>query len=628
MAMQEILPDVFRYEDSCHVYIIRRGDRAIAIDFGTGKVLDELGAIGVSGLDWIIHTHHHRDQCVGDKLAVEQGTKIAVPEWEAHYFMEAEHFFGRRSIFHLYNMRTNYYTLRESVPVARLLQDYTEFEWKDIKLEICPAPGHTEGQVALVWDRNSSGSIAFVGDLIRDDGQVQNLHDLQFNYGGWEGMPQTIGALGYLQTFNPTAFFPSHGDAVEQPNEASERLITAMRAWLGFYGGSNDEPGPDNRVAQLDEVIPGVYFSKYTNANHYAIISESGKAMFVDYGPNYSSGLVSNLLHADEGNRFTPHSMPELRALGMTEVDVAIPSHYHDDHITGFHYLARKEGTRIWCYENMVDVLSNPAAEIVGCTVPIPLPIDRAIGEGEEVKWEEFTFTVHHTPGHADYHMTMFCEHEGRRIAFTGDNIFNGGSRDDQGRLNTNWNLIPLNRNRPDDHLKTAECLLEFEPEIILPGHGGPFEIERDDLLKYRDQMAKVPTRFQALIGDRDVNQAMDWYASQVFPYEQSVESGKPVEATVKLKNYDPESANGTITAALPDGWTADHPVQKVHIHGGGKAEVKFTIIPGDRRTGSPGKVPYGFAVEMNGKPLGEPCHGIGNYLRYAYLEPGEVNGK
>jgi len=618
MPLEEILPDVFRYEDSCHVYIIRRGNRAIAIDFGTGRVLDELAGIGVSSLDWIIHTHHHRDQCVGDKLAVAQGTRIAVPEWEAHYFQEAEHFFGRRSIFHLYNMRTNYFTLRESVPVSRVLQDYTTFTWEDVTLEVCPAPGHTEGQIALAWDRGGQ-TVAFVGDLIRDDGRVETLYDLQFNYAGWEGMPQTMGALGYLLTFNPAVFFPSHGGAVEKPAEASERLITAMRSWLGFYGQTKGGMGPDIRAAQLDQVIPDVYFSKYTNANHYVILSETGKAMFVDYGPNYSTGLVSGLLHADESNRFTPHSLPELRAMGMKAVDVAIPSHYHDDHITGFHYLVRKEGTKIWCYENMVDVLSHPAAEIVGCTVPVPLPIDRPISDGEEVEWQEFRFRIYHTPGHADYHMTMFCEHAGRRIAFTGDNIFNGGRTPD-GRLNASWNLIPLNRNRSDDHLKTAERLLEFEPEIICPGHGGPFEITRDDLLAFRDYMADIPSKVQALIGDRDVNRAMDWYWAQVWPYEQGVEPEKPFSATVKVRNYERESANGTITAALPDGWKADHPVQKVHIHGGGSAELTFTIVPGERRAGAPGKVAYGFALELNGKPLGEVCHGIGNYLRYPYL--------
>ena len=51
MAMYELLPDVFLYEDSCNIYVIQRDDKAIAIDFGTERVLDELGSIGVSKLD-------------------------------------------------------------------------------------------------------------------------------------------------------------------------------------------------------------------------------------------------------------------------------------------------------------------------------------------------------------------------------------------------------------------------------------------------------------------------------------------------------------------------------------------------------------------------------------------------
>ena len=616
MAMRELMPDLFLYEDSCHVYIIRRGDRAIAIDFGTGGVLDELSSIGVSHLDWILHTHHHRDQCEGDKLAVANGTKIGVAEWEAHYFLEAEHFWGRRSIFHLYNMRTNYYTLRESVPVERILQDYTTFTWNDVTLEVCPAPGHTEGGIAFILDRGGQ-KVGFVGDLIRDDGQVQTIYDLQMNYGDWEGMSQTAGALAYLRTFNPSVLFPSHGGPVDHPESAIEKLHTAMREWQSFYGVG--DPAPDVTKAQLDPVIPDVYFSKFTNANHYAIVSKSGKAMFVDYGPNYSIGLVSNLLHGDESNRFTPHSLPELRELGMKNVDVAIPSHYHDDHITGFHYLARKENTKIWCYENMVDALERPAAEIVGCTVPVPLTVDRAIADGEEVKWEEFTFRIFYTPGHADYHMTMFCEHEGRRIAFTGDNIFNGESRDEQGRMRMNWNLIPLNRNKPDDHYRTSLRLLEFEPEIICPGHGGPFEVTKDELELFSGRMEQIPAKFQALIGDRDVNQAMDYYWAQVFPYEQAVEPNRPITVTIRIKNYDAASANGTLTAALPEGWTTPTPTQNVHIHARGQTEVEFAVLPGEKRTFGPAKVPFSFALELNGKPLGEVCHGIGNYIRYPY---------
>ena len=618
MALRELLPDLFLFEDSCHVYLIRRGERAIAIDFGTGRVLDELADIGVTGLDWIVHTHHHRDQCEGDHLAVAADTRLAVPEWEAHYFQEAEHFWGRRSIFHLYVMRTNYFTLRESVPVERLLQDYTTFSWQDVTLEVCPAPGHTRGQIALLWDRGSQ-RVGFVGDMIRDDGQVEAIYDLQVNYGGWEGMQESINAMAYLRTLAPSVLFPSHGGAVTEPDAAMARLHDAMVEWMTFYGSTVPTVQPDPARAHLQEIIPDVYFSQYTNANHYAILSRSGKAFFVDYGPNYGIGLMPTQTHADESNRFTPHSLTELRALGMTSVDVAMPSHIHDDHITGFHYLVRKEGTRIWCYENMVDMLEHPTWEVVGCTVPVALPVDRAIADGEEARWEEFVFRVRYTPGHAQHHNTILLEHAGRRIAFTGDNIFNFEGADEQGQRRLNYNLIPMNRNRPDDHLRTAEILLDFEPEIICPGHGGPFSVTRDDLLTYRQTVAQIPAKFQALVGDRSVDRATDYHWARVYPYEQAIEPQRPFTVTVRIRNYEATAVTGTLTAALPDGWSANAPVQRLHAHPGGEAEVEFAIVPNERRAGAPSRVPFAFALELGGKPYGEICHGVGNYLRYPY---------
>lgn len=618
MAMRELLPDFFQYDDSCNVYVIRRGDRAIAIDFGTGGVLKELSAIGVTGLDWIIHTHHHRDQCVGDHLAVAQGVKLAVPEWEAHYFLEAEHFWGRRNLFHLYNMRTNYFTLRESVPVAAFLQDFTKFTWKDVTLEVCPAPGHTQGQVALVWDRGGQ-KLAFVGDLIRDDGQAETLYDFQQGYGGWEGMQHSIGAMGYLRTFGPAKLFPSHGGVVEHPVEAMDKLRTAMRGWMEFYGSTVPNSIPDITKAELQAVIPDVYHSKFSNASHYAIVSKSGKGLFIDYGPNYSNGLVAGVLHADESNRFVPHSLPELRAVGMTKVDVAMPSHLHDDHITGFAYLQRKEGTRFWCYKNMVNLLEHPTSELVGCTVPVPIKVDHAFEENEEVAWEEFRIRVLYAPGHSQHHNMIMLEHEGKRVAFTGDNIFNGGQRDANGRLKLNWNLIPMNRNRPDDHLRTADALLDFEPQFICPGHGGAYEVTREDLLGFRETVAQIPAKFQALVGERNVNRCADFHWARVFPYEQHIEPGKLFSVTVRIRNYDDTSATGTLTAALPAGWTAAVPVQNVHIHAQGETEVEFGILPGEKRLNAPGKTPFAFALELGGKPLGEVCHGIGNYVRYPY---------
>jgi hypothetical protein len=120
-------------------------------------------------------------------------------------------------------------------------------------------------------------------------------------------------------------------------------------------------------------------------------------------------------------------------------------------------------------------------------------------------------------------------------------------------------------------------------------------------------------------VGARDVNRATDFYWARVFPYEQHIEAEKLFHVTVRIRNYDEAPATGKLTAALPVGWTAALPVQNVHIHPQGEAEVEFAILPSEKRLNAPGRTAFSFALELNGKSLGGVCHGVGNYIRYPY---------
>ena len=90
MPFTEIAPDVFRWTDTCNVWVIRDGAAAILIDLGDASVLDALPQIGVTSVEWVLFTHHHREQCQGfPKLAGHsacRGVKIAAPAAERDLF--------------------------------------------------------------------------------------------------------------------------------------------------------------------------------------------------------------------------------------------------------------------------------------------------------------------------------------------------------------------------------------------------------------------------------------------------------------------------------------------------------------------------------------------------------------
>ena len=76
MSFIKVTDNVFLFKDSVNVYAIKDGSKAVLIDFGSGKILDSLKEIGVDKVDYILHTHYHRDQCYGDAVAVKQNIRI------------------------------------------------------------------------------------------------------------------------------------------------------------------------------------------------------------------------------------------------------------------------------------------------------------------------------------------------------------------------------------------------------------------------------------------------------------------------------------------------------------------------------------------------------------------------
>src|SRR5208337_3895407 len=116
-GLTQISPNLYLLRDTCNVYVLKDGNRALLIDFGSGHVLNLLGQIGVSRVDAILHTHHHRDQCQGDSRAVAERIPIIVPEHERHLFEDAENFWRNRRVFEQYYVRNDFFTVTHDVPV-------------------------------------------------------------------------------------------------------------------------------------------------------------------------------------------------------------------------------------------------------------------------------------------------------------------------------------------------------------------------------------------------------------------------------------------------------------------------------------------------------------------------------
>ena len=174
----QVAPGVYRYRDTCNVYAIVRNRKALLIDFGSGGILRELDKAGAKSADWILHTHFHRDQCQGDRLARQNGVRIAVPETERKYFDAAEQMWQTKKVFHLYDLRNEFFALRENLTVDRGLQPNTDFEWEDLTIRVVSTPGHSEGSLSFLLDQGNK-TLAFSGDLTGSPGKIPTIHDIE-----------------------------------------------------------------------------------------------------------------------------------------------------------------------------------------------------------------------------------------------------------------------------------------------------------------------------------------------------------------------------------------------------------------------------------------------------------------
>ena len=97
--LRKLSNNLWLFEDICNVYLIVHNDKGLLIDSGSGEISSSLKTLGINHIEYILHTHHHRDQCLGDIKFIDAGTKVIVPEYERHLFEQAKTFWQTRRIF-------------------------------------------------------------------------------------------------------------------------------------------------------------------------------------------------------------------------------------------------------------------------------------------------------------------------------------------------------------------------------------------------------------------------------------------------------------------------------------------------------------------------------------------------
>ncbi len=565
---------VYLFEDTCNVYVLVRDRAAILIDFGSGQVLEHLAEFGADRVTDVLVTHHHRDQVQGLAGAVAAGARIWVPPTERDLFDRVDEHWQARTLTNYYDLRQDRFSLLEPVPVTGTVPEYRTRRFGGFDVYTLPTPGHTVGSETYLVEVDGK-RLAFSGDLIYGPGQVWSLAATQWTYTAVQGVQATVLSLYELAAHEPDLVLPSHGRPIADPRPAFDLLEQRLRA----FGDSRRDQPWDLRAWHDRPYQP---LSRHLLRNgtsesaSFVLLSDTGGALFIDFGYDMITGLAAG---TDRSSR-RPW-LPSLRALrrdfGVDRVEVALPTHYHDDHVAGFNLLRDVEGTEIWAPRSIADVIGAPDRYDLPCLWYDPIPVDRVVPTRQPLHWHEYELTLHPLPGHTLYAVAVEVEVDGRRVLATGDQQTTTWVPDAQAEV---LNLQYKNRFRIDDYVASAHLYQKLRPDLILGSHWAPREVDDaylDMLLAKAEELARL---HRELLPLSDVDFGAEGFGARIQPYRATAAPGQLVAFEVEVVNPYPTPETVTVELVVPDGWECVVPRDGVALPGHGTGTVWFEVRP------------------------------------------------
>jgi glyoxylase-like metal-dependent hydrolase (beta-lactamase superfamily II) len=621
----DLLPDLFAWADTCNVYVLRDGDAAILIDLGDGSVLDRLGEIGVKTVEWVLFTHHHREQLQGAARLKGLGAKAAAPEAERDLFTKPTDFRKMRpSLGDRYTVYGASYVRPpvEPVPLERTFKASDTFSWRGREIRCLQTAGHSPGGMSYLIPAVDRW-IALSGDVMLDGARMHYWPDSEWDYGFGAGIYPLAAGAGLLEGYDPALLLPSHGppvrDARRQLREYIDKLKRFEKLYLRGYG-VNSFGGADQDTASRPTAIPGLaqvskHLFKLRGPNQWSnfgiLIADSGRGLAIDWGLDRKTAdtLVARMTER----------------LGLKGIDAVLITHMHGDHILDAPYLREKWGAKIWTLKSIVEPFEHPErfdfaamVQAYGTTVD-SINIDRAFEPGESFEWEGFKLTVDWLPGQTKYGCCVWGEIDGRRVAFTGDNLF-GNATD----LEQNGHEAVVAHNDAvleEGYMYCADFLKKLKPDILMGGHSYVMDKPEGLIERFWTWSRAMRESYRELSAEDDYRYMYDPYWVRAYPYRVSVKAGESAEMEIHVKNFLGRAQTHRIAVHAPEGFGVEvvgarsagdtgnrarsalpHLEGEVAAGGVGRRTLKITPAPGT----APGVRIVAFDVTLDGRRYGE----------------------
>ena len=526
--------------------ILRDGDRALLIDPSGTTLQTTLTELGITNIERILFTHHHRDNTTG--FPMPDNIRVGVPEKEASWFAEVETFWNDPQYrWHLYNYHPHNLMLANAIRVTDTYTEGAQIAWGSASLTVLETPGHTDGSVSYLIEVDNKRFV-FSGDLIYDEGMLWDLYSLQkgqqtSDYHGFLGARDELKeSLEKVRQASPTALIPTHGVVMDNPDRSIDALLERLAYCYDKYVA----------ISALRHYFPQLFaeFEGYPGhmpiregkpppecLRHFGttwiIIAENGEAFVMDCG---SPNVVKQI--------------QQLQADGeISEVTQFWVTHYHDDHVNAIPEFQETFPCETITDRVVAQVITNPIGFRLPCISPAVTRVDRITQDADSWQWNEFTMTAYHFPGQTYYHGGLLVEGHGVRMFFGGDSFTMAGIDD---YCSGNRNLLGADVG----YERCLRLIQELKPTHIFNCHVDPaFDFTDAEIACMLDTLAEREKCYTERFPWDHANYGMDEHWVRCHPYEQEVAPGGTAQLRVEITNHSDEPRTATAQPMLPASW-------------------------------------------------------------------------
>lgn len=606
MQWEPIADGLWRFRDSCNVYAVESADGILVVDSGTGAWIENIDQLPCKPAA-LACTHYFRDHSAGAAQAASHGIPVFVPEFEAAIFRDPAYHFLQRETFIVYDNIWDFHAPIHPTKVAGLLRDHDRVAIGGIEVEVLPLAGATPTQVGLGVVLKNGKRAVFAGETIHSHGRIPRVAPLQYNYNDLLGAVQVLESLRIVREWQPDIILPSLGEPIlENIEDAIAALETNLRAAVAI------RPGEKSMLPLLGDhplvrISDHVWHDPDCSANTTYVISESGKALAIDYGYHNVANRANSMVFEPERRRAKLHGLAALKAqFGIDRVDTVLVSHFHDDHVSGIPLLQRLHGTKCWAAENFADILENPASSVFPCTWPQPIKVHRRLPLDQPFEWEGIAFHLHPMDGHTRFASLIGFTVDGIRFAHTGDQYFFQGEGPFAG-LARLQNHVYRNGATVDGYRTSGQWMQRWRPQIVVQGHQAPFHTDDDFFHQIADWNRDYEELHRKLmpLADDEPHFNLDSWGGWIQPYRNLGTSGQPLKVVATVRNPFPRQSRLTVRLVGPDGWRGE--TKTVDAAPRAEVPVELAIVPS-----APGRrIPFAVELTADGQPFGQVAEAL-----------------